>query len=125
MVGHMKRFALTAIAMAISSLAGGSLFAGSPTFKSSPAPPECEYGVGWYAALEGGANVYQSFEGSHTRHFGNGDEVSLEVDHNVGGYGGVKLGYVFGKGNIRFGLEEEMFYNGIPTDARVSFNGTR
>jgi len=118
----MKQFPF--LVMSAMVLAGISAFAGTPDVKATaPAPPPCEYGVGWYAALEGGGNVYQSFDNNKSRTFGNGDEISLHIDHNLGGYGGIKIGYVFGHGNIRIALEEEMFYNGIPTDAQVSFNG--
>jgi opacity protein-like surface antigen len=75
-------------------------------------------GTGAYFALHGGANVYQNFDDSFTR----GDKT-LHLDHNVSGYGGIKLGYVFGTGTYRFALEEDMFYNGISTSAHVDQNG--
>lgn len=116
---NLKQVLLTLLGALISS----SLLAGPPDMKQvAPVPPPCDFGVGWYAALEGGANVYQSFDGSRTRTLPNGDEIALHVDHNVGGYGGIKLGYVFGRGTIRFALEEEMFYNGLSTNAHVSLN---
>jgi opacity protein-like surface antigen len=68
--------------------------------------------------LHGGANVYQNFDDSFTR----GDKT-LHLDHNVSGYGGIKLGYVFGTGTYRFALEEDMFYNGISTSAHVDQDG--
>jgi hypothetical protein len=76
------------------------------------------YGTGAYFALHGGANVYQNFDDSFSR----GDK-KLDIDHNVGEYGGIKLGYVFGTGTYRFALEEDMFYNGIPTSAHIDQNG--
>jgi opacity protein-like surface antigen len=119
----MKQISL--LSLAISLLAAGSLLAGPPDYKATaPAPPPCEYGVGWYAALEGGANVYQSYNDNFSRTFPNEDVLSLHIDHNVGGYGGIKIGYVFGTGTVRFALEEDMFYNGIPTDVHLKLNGT-
>jgi len=117
---------ITLISLTTSVLLSGSLLAGPPDLKQvAPAPPPCEYGTGWYAALEGGANVYQSFNSNFERDFPNGDVVKLHIDHNVGGYGGIKIGYVFGTGTFRPTIEEDMFYNGIPTSAHVDFNGTR
>jgi opacity protein-like surface antigen len=118
----MKRITLSAIALTI--IASSSLFAGPPDFKSAPPPPPpCEYGTGWYVGLDGGANVYQHYDGSRERTFLNGDVVEANLDHNVGGYGGIKVGYVFGKETIRFALEEDMFYNGISTDFHLKLNG--
>jgi opacity protein-like surface antigen len=100
-----------------------SAFAGSPDFKQvAPAPPPCEFGTGWYFALDGGANVFQSFDDSFSRVLPGGDVLALHIDHNVGGYGGIKLGYVFGTGTFRPAIEEDMFYNGIPTSAHVDLN---
>src|SRR4030095_379798 len=50
----------------------------------------------------GGANVHQSFDDSCSI-----GDTSLHLDHNVGGYGGIKLGYVFGTDTYRFALEED------------------
>src|SRR6478609_9218189 len=94
----ISRLTLTAL-----TLFSCSAFAGSPDFKQvAPAPPPCDYGTGFYLAIEGGANVYQSFDGSRSKTFGNGDVLEANLDHNVGGYGGIKLGYVFGKEKVRF-----------------------
>jgi len=112
--------------LAISALLCGPLFAQSSDYKHmAPAPPvpECDFGTGWYMGLDGGANVYQSFDGNRTRTFANGDVIDAHLDHNVGGYGGVKVGYVFGKGIFRPTLEEDMFYNGISTDFNLKLNG--
>lgn len=118
----MKRFPL--ITTAMTALAAASLFAGTPDMKQvAPAPPPCEFGTGFYFGLDGGANVYQSFDDSFSRTFPNEDVVSLKIDHNVGGYGGIKLGYVFGTGMFRPAIEEDMFYNGLSTDAHLRLNG--
>ena len=111
--------------LAFTALPTSSLLAGPPDYKQvAPAPPPCDFGTGWYFALDGGANVYQSFNTDFSRTFPNGDVVSLNIDHNVGGYGGVKIGYVFGKGTFRPTIEEDMFYNGIPTDVHLKLNGS-
>jgi opacity protein-like surface antigen len=120
----MKTKQHTVLSLAISILTAGSLFAGSEFKGVAPAPPPCDFGTGWYVALDGGANVFQSFDTSFSRTFPNGDDLSLNLEHNVGGYGGVKFGYVFGKGTFRPTIEEDMFYNGIPTSANLKFNGT-
>jgi opacity protein-like surface antigen len=109
---------------AIGALLGGSLFAGSPTYEPAPAPPPCDFGVGWYFALDGGANVHQDVDRSHSREFRNGDVVEFSSDSNIGGYGGIKLGYIFGTGSVRFAIEEDMFYNGLETDGHLKLNGT-
>ena len=115
---------LTLFSIALTVLASSSLLAGTPDFKAAaPPPPPCDYGTGWYAAVDGGANVYQSFDGSRSHTFPNGDVLEGNLDHNVGGYGGIKLGYVFGKEMIRFALEEDMFYNGVSTDFHLKLNG--
>jgi opacity protein-like surface antigen len=120
---HMKQ--ITLLSLAISALIGSSLLAGPPDYKQvAPAPPPCDFGTGWYFALDGGANVHQDVNRTLERTFSNGDVVSLSSDSNVGGYGGLKVGYVFGKGTFRPTIEEDMFYNGVSTDATLRLNGT-
>lgn len=108
------------------ALISSSLLAGPPDMKqvAPPPPPVCDFGTGFYVAVDGGANVYQSFDGSRSRTFPNGDVVEANLDHNVGGYGGIKLGYVFGRETVRFALEEDMFYNGVSTDFHLKLNNT-
>jgi hypothetical protein len=120
----MRRLAL--ITTAITALVSSTLFAGPPDIKQvAPAPPPCEFGTGFYFGLDGGANVYQMFNDSFSRDFHNGDNITLHIDHNVGGYGGIKLGYVFGTGTFRPAIEEDMFYNGWQTgaDSLLTING--
>ena len=109
----MKRVYLTLVG--VSALLGSPVFAGTPatTPVSTVAP-----GIGGYVALHGGANVYQHFDDNFS--FG---DTSLHIDHNVGGYGGIKLGYVFGTGPYRFALEEDLFYNGLSTGSHIEQNG--
>ncbi len=53
---------------------------------------------------------------------------SVELDPNgggVGGWGGLKLGYVFGTGLVRPAFEAEGFYNGIDSGVDVKVNGSK
>jgi opacity protein-like surface antigen len=105
------------------TLVGVSALLASPVFAVTPAspPPGAPApGTGGYLAVHGGANVHQYFDDSFS--VGN---TSLHLDHNVGGYGGLKLGYVFGTGTYRFALEEDMFYNGLSTSSHISQNGVQ
>jgi opacity protein-like surface antigen len=117
----MKR--KTLITLSCSTLLVSSLLAGPPDYKQvAPAPPPCDFGTGWYVGLDGGANVYQDVKTSADFTFRNGDVISISRDQNVGGWGGLKFGYVFGKGTFRPTLEEDLFYNGINTDIHVKLN---
>jgi opacity protein-like surface antigen len=113
----------TLIMPAFCSLLVSSLLAGPPDYKQvAPAPPPCDFGTGWYFGLDGGANVYQDVKTSGEHTFTNGDIARFSRDQNVGGWGGIKLGYVFGKGTFRPTIEEDLFYNGIDTNFHVSLN---
>ncbi|HEV3099069.1 MAG TPA: hypothetical protein VGY75_05080, partial [Candidatus Udaeobacter sp.] len=118
----MKRIILFSIG--ICALIGSSALAGD--YKGVvPAPKptvECPFGTGWYVALEGGANVYQDVATSRDFNFSNGDNVRISRDENIGGFGGIKVGYVFGTGTFRPTIEEDLFYNGINTDIHVKLN---
>ena len=81
------------------------------------------YGLGFYGAIDMGANVYQDRGGNRTftgdnrinditdRDF----DATLEVNpkNDVGFFGGIKLGYVFGTGVVRPTIEGDFFYNGF------------
>ena len=77
------------------------------------------YGLGFYGAIDMGANIYQNRGGNRTFTQDNPNEPffgdSLEVDpkNDVGFFGGIKLGYVFGTGVIRPTVEGDFFYNGF------------
>jgi opacity protein-like surface antigen len=83
------------------------------------------YGTGWYGAIDLGANIFQ--DRGDVRNFTNlnGDTLRLDPNNDTGFFGGVKLGYVFGTGSVRFALEEDMFYNGWQTgaDSTLVING--
>lgn len=98
-----------------------SSFAGDNTQVTQP-PPIC--GTGWYFGLGGGANVHQDYGDSKDRTI-NGDLFHLDTDNKVGGFGGIKFGYVFGSGAWRWGLEEDWFYNGVNARAFLDRNGVQ
>ena len=120
----MKKL-LTLTLMVSSSLCISSL-GGSPNVKqvAPAAPPPAPCGTGWYFGIDGGANVYQDFGGTHNLGVINGETVTTEANHHVGGYGGIKFGYVFGQGPFRFGLEEDYFYNGVNATTHIDLDGT-
>ena len=86
------------------------------------APEQLLYGVGFYAAIDMGANVHQDRGG--TRVFENefGDTLTIEPKNNAGFYGGIKLGYVFGTGSFRPTVEGDFFYNGFKGGADVTLD---
>src|SRR5207249_2045158 len=105
---------LTLIPVAIGILLSGSLFAGPPEYKQvAPPPPPELYGLGFYGAIDAGANVYQNRGG--TRVFTNefGDTLTIDPKNDVGFFGGLKAGYVFGTGVFRPTIEGDFFYNGF------------
>src|SRR6266536_3064314 len=93
----MKR--LNLIIIATSTLLSSSLLAGPPEYKQiAAAPPAPElYGLGFYGAIDAGANVFQDRGG--TRVFSNefGDTLTINPKNDIGFFGGIKLGYVFGR----------------------------
>ena len=104
--------------------AAASLQAGTEVYKQvAPPPPPPMYGLGFYGAIDMGANIYQDRGGTRTftgdnrinditdRDF----DATLEVNpkNDVGFFGGIKLGYVFGTGVVRPTVEGDFFYNGF------------
>ena len=101
-----------------------SLQAGTTeVYKQVAPPPPPMYGLGFYGAIDMGANIYQDRGGTRTF---NGDnrindptdrdfDATLEVNpkNDVGFFGGIKLGYVFGSGVVRPTVEGDFFYNGF------------
>jgi opacity protein-like surface antigen len=120
----MKKSYLLLTTILIGFLAG-PLQAGTETYKqvAPPPPPPEYYGLGFYGAIDAGANVYQNRGGDRTftaddRFLDQTDrdfDATLEVSpkNDVGFYGGVKLGYVFGSGVFRPTIEGDFFYNGF------------
>src|SRR6476469_702319 len=111
---------LSFLIIATSALLGSSLFDGPPDYKqAAPPPPPPNYGVGFYGAIDLGANVYQDRGGTRTftqanpNLLGFGDTLTLSPKNDVGFFGGIKLGYVFGTGVVRPTVEGDFFYNGF------------
>jgi opacity protein-like surface antigen len=111
------------------------LHAGQEVYKQvAPAPPPELYGLGFYGAIDMGANVYQNRGGDRTFSDDNlnspffGDSLTVSPKNDVGFFGGVKLGYVFCRGIIRPAIEGDFFYNGFRGGAdfnlRDSFGNT-
>ena len=113
------------VAVAASAALTGSIMAGPPEVYSKKVitPIEECFGLGWYGAIFGGVNVYQDTGGSREFTTRRGTEIELDPDDNVGGFGGLKLGYVFGNGFIRPAFEADIFYNGIDSDVKVIVDG--
>jgi opacity protein-like surface antigen len=105
-----------------------SVQAGQEVYKqvAPPPPPPPLYGTGFYGAIDAGANVYQNTFDSRTftqnfpdlPFFGSSLEVSPQ--HDVGVFGGIKLGYVFGTGVVRPTVEGDFFYNGFNLGANLT-----
>src|SRR2546423_11656869 len=121
----MKQLILISIATIAFLL--GSAMAGPPDYKQAgPPPPPPNYGVGFYGAIDLGANVYQNRGGTRTftqdnpNLLGFGDTLTVDPKNDVGFFGGVKLGYVFGTGVVRPTVEGDFFYNGFRGGADFS-----
>jgi opacity protein-like surface antigen len=109
----MKRFSLlTSLLLGFVTV---SLQAGEAVaYKQvAPPPPPELYGLGFYGAIDMGANVYQNRGGDRTFTNEFGDTLTVSPKNDVGFFGGVKLGYVFGTGVFRPTLEGDFFYNGF------------
>jgi opacity protein-like surface antigen len=113
-------------ALLLFGFATASLQAGGPEVYKQVAPPPPVYGTGFYGAIDLGANVFQNFPDSRTFTDDNpnspffGESLEVSPDHNVGFFGGLKLGYVFGTGVIRPTIELDSFYNGFDTDTNFT-----
>ena len=129
----MKRFSLSVsllVGFAVASLQGGEPVA----YKQVAQPPPELYGLGFYGAIDMGANVYQNRGGDRTFSDDNlnspffGDSLTVSPKNDVGFFGGIKLGYVFGTGVVRPTIEGDFFYNGFRGGAdftlRDSFGDT-
>src|SRR6267154_3596830 len=108
--------------LALTALVAASVQAGTETYKQvAPPPPPPMYGLGFYGAIDMGANVYQNRGGDRTFTANGplvsaedfGDTLTVSPKNDVGFFGGVKLGYVFGSGVVRPTIEGDFFYNGF------------
>ena len=100
-----------AVFLSVSAQAGEAVVTDSKTVAPAPPPPPEVFGTGLYGA-DLGANVWQNNEDD--RNFTNdaGDTLTLSPNSEVGFYGGIKAGYVFGTGVFRPTIEGDFFYNG-------------
>src|SRR6266704_5436163 len=117
--------------LALTALVAASVQAGTETYKQvAPPPPPPMYGLGFYGAIDMGANVYQNRGGDRTFTANGplvsaedfGDTLTVSPKNDVGFYGGVKLGYVFGTGVVRPTIEGDFFYNGFRGGADFTLN---
>jgi opacity protein-like surface antigen len=111
----MKKFSI--LASLLLGFVTGSVQAGGEVYKQvAPPPPPPVYGTGFYGAIDAGANVYQNLPDSRTV-TADFDDIAFDLKYNpkneVGFFGGIKLGYVFGTGVIRPTVEGDFFYNGF------------
>src|SRR5437016_8710639 len=114
----MKKLLLSTVAF--TGLLAASLQAGQEVYKQvAPPPPVYAYGLGFYGAIDAGANIYQNRGGDRTFTQDNpnlpgfGDSLTVDPKNDVGFFGGIKLGYVFGTGVVRPTAEGDFFYNGF------------
>src|SRR6266699_2588169 len=115
----MKRLSL--LTSLLFGFVAASLQAGTETYKqvAPPPPPPELYGLGFYGAIDMGANVFQDRGGDRTFTDDNpnspffGDSLTVSPKNDVGFFGGVKLGYVFLTGVFRPTIEGDFFYNGF------------
>src|SRR5205823_9608545 len=124
MMGLMKRLShrknLYLVTALLAGFLAAPLHAGQEVYKQvAPAPPPELYGLGFYGAIDMGANVYQNRGGDRTFSDDNlnspffGDTLTVSPKNDVGFFGGVKLGYVFCTGIVRPAIEGDFFYNGF------------
>ena len=106
--------------IALIGLVAASLRAGPAVeYKQVAAPPPPLYGTGFYGGIDMGANLFQNRGDDRTFTNTNVNDpffgYTLDVDpkNDVGFFGGLKLGYVFGTGIVRPTLEGDFFYNGF------------
>ena len=114
----MKKLIVSTVVF--TGLLAASLKAGpAEVYKQVAPPPPPMYGLGFYGAIDMGANIYQNRGGTRTFTQDNPDLIgfgdTLEVDpkNDVGFFGGIKLGYVFGTGVVRPTVEGDFYYNGF------------
>ena len=129
----MKKLLFSAVAL--TGLVAASLRAGPvEEYKQVAPPPPPLYGVGFYGAIDMGANIYQNRGGDRQFSSDNdgdpwdkdlrflGTTLDVHPKNDVGFFGGVKLGYVFGTGVVRPTIEGDFFYNGFRGGADFTLN---
>src|SRR6476620_4781973 len=111
----MKKLSLFSAAIFVWAI--GSLRAGEAVAYKQVAPPAPElYGTGFYGAIDLGANRFHHSGETRTCtdqfDLFTTDTVTIHPDNDVGLFGGIKRGYVFGTGILRPTVEGDFFYNG-------------
>src|SRR5437016_7107487 len=122
----MKKFSI--LATLLFGFVAASLQAGEAVaYKQvAPPPPPLLWGVGFYGAIDMGANLYQNRGGDRTFSATDpddplfGDTLTVSPKNDVGFFGGIKLGYVFGTGVFRPTVEGDFFYNGFQGGANFT-----
>jgi len=120
----MKKFSI--VPLFLFGFVAASLQAGQEVYKQVAPPPPPLYGLGFYGAIDAGANIYQNRGGDRTFTDDNpnspffGDSLDVNPKNDVGFFGGVKLGYVFGTGVFRPTVEGDFFYNGFRGSANFT-----
>src|SRR5947199_5486704 len=110
----MKKTSLLLTSILIGFLTGPLQAGEAFAYKQvAPPPPPELYGLGFYGAIDAGANVYQNRGGEKVFSNEFGDTLTIDPKNDVGFFGGIKLGYVFGTGVIRPTIEGDFFYNGF------------
>jgi opacity protein-like surface antigen len=113
----MKKLLFSTVAL--TGLLAASLQAGQEVYKQVAPPPPPMYGLGFYGAIDAGANVFQNrgddrtFTQDNPNLPGFGDNLEVNPKNDVGFFGGIKLGYVFGTGVVRPTVEGDFYYNGF------------
>jgi opacity protein-like surface antigen len=114
----MKKFSI--LAPLLLGLVTASVQAGEEVYKQvapPPPPPPPLYGTGFYGAIDAGANVFQNLPSrdftGHSDLLDTTFDLKISSNSEVGFFGGVKLGYVFGTGVVRPTVEGDFFYNGF------------
>ncbi len=117
---------LSILASVLLGFVAVALQAGQEVYKQVAPPPPPMYGLGFYGAIDMGANIFQ--DRGDDRHFTDriggtqdfGDTLTVSPKNDVGFFGGVKLGYVFGTGVVRPTVEGDFFYNGFEGGANFT-----
>ena len=122
----MKKFFI--LPLLLFGFATVSLQAGQEVYKQVAPPPPPLWGTGFYGAIDAGANIYQNRGDSQTFTDDNpnspffGSNLIVDPKNDVGFFGGLKLGYVFGTGVVRPAVEGDFFYNGFRGGADFTLN---
>src|SRR6266508_2335378 len=113
----MKKFSI--LPLLLFGFATVSVHAGQEVYKQVAPPPPRVYGLGFYGACDAGENIYQdrgdtrTFTQDNPNLLGFGYTLEVDPKNDVGFFGGIKLGYVFGTGVVRPTVEGDFFYNGF------------